>query len=194
MALMFDDVGARSDFMAIKVNGSENPAQSYKATLDKIEEVYREIYTDSDFDFYFLDEKFNQQYNADQQFGLVFSIFSGLSVLISVLGLFGLGLYEIQQRVKEIGIRKVLGASVTSIVQLLSGHFLKLIAISVLVALPLAYLGADRWLDGYANRIGLSWILFVVPAITILFIALLTVLGQTLKVARQNPVESLRYE
>lgn len=194
LAIQFDDVGARSNYMAIKVNGSDNPGEHYKATLKEIETVYREIYTDSDFDFYFLDERFNKQYNADQQFGLVFSIFSGLSVLISVLGLFGLGLYEIQQRVKEIGIRKVLGASVPGIVKLLSGHFLKLIAISVLVALPLAYLGVDRWLDGYANRIGLSWVLFIVPAIAILFIALLTVLGQTLKVARQNPVESLRYE
>ena len=94
-----------------------------------MQELYRGIYPDSDFDYYFLDEQFNQQYKADQQFGQVFTTFAGLAIFISVMGLFGLVLFEIQQRMKEIGIRKVLGASPQSIVQLLAKNFLTLILV-----------------------------------------------------------------
>jgi len=194
MFYLLDGDGRNSDFYSVKMKSGEGDGESYKATLSSIESIYRDVYPESDFDYYFLDEKFNEQYRADQQFGMVFSIFSGLSVLISILGLFGLGLYEIQQRIKEIGIRKVLGASVSGIIQLLAQHFLKLIIISVVIALPLAYFGMDQWLNGYAYRIGLDWVLFVVPAVLILFIALATIIGQTMKVARKNPVDSLRYE
>ena len=194
MFYLLDGDGGNSDFYSVKIKSGEGNGASYKSILSSIETIYRDVYPNSDFDYYFLDEKFNEQYQADQQFGMVFSIFSGLSVLISILGLFGLGLYEIQQRIKEIGIRKVLGASVAGIIRLLANHFLKLILLSVIIALPLAYFGMDQWLNGYAYRIGLSWVLFVVPAVLILFIALATIIGQTLKVARRNPVDSLRYE
>ncbi|GAB5527913.1 MAG: ABC transporter permease [Roseivirga sp.] len=191
---LYDKEGESGEFASVKIKGNENSGKSYKAVLSQLESVYREVYPASDFDYYFLDEQFNEQYKADQQFGLVFSIFSGLSILISILGLFGLGLYEMQQRIKEIGIRKVLGASVTSIIRLLSTNFLKLIIISVFISLPIAYLGADAWLDSYAYRIGLSWVLFVIPAVTILLVALVTIVTQTLNVARKNPVDALRYE
>ena len=194
MFYLLDGDGGNSDFYSVKIKSGEGIGESYKATLASIEDIYRSVYPNSDFDYYFLDERFNEQYQADQQFGMVFSTFSGLSVLISILGLFGLGWYEIQQRIKETGIRKVLGASVSGIIRLLANHFLKLILVSVIIAVPLAYFGMDQWLNGYAYRIGLSWVLFVVPAVAILFIALATIIGQTLKVARKNPVDSLRYE
>ena len=194
MFYLLDHDGSGADFFSVKMRSGAGNGESYKAVLSSLESVFRSVYPGSDFDYYFLDERFNEQYQADQQFGIVFSTFSGLSVLISILGLFGLGLYEIQQRIKEIGIRKVLGASVSGIIQLLTQHFLRLILISVVIALPLAYFGMDQWLNGYAYRIGLNWVLFVVPAILILFIALATVIGQTIKVARKNPVEALRYE
>ncbi len=191
---LYDKTGNSAEFASVKIKGSKNSGDSYKAVLTQLESVYRDVYPASDFDYYFLDEQFNEQYKADQQFGLVFSIFSGLSILISILGLFGLGLYEMQQRIKEIGIRKVLGASVGNIIRLLSTNFLKLILVSVVISLPLAYLGVDAWLDSYAYRIGISWFLFVLPAVTILLVALVTIITQTLNVARRNPVDALRYE
>lgn len=191
---LYDEYGHSADFASVKVSTGDDPGKSYKAVLTQLEQIYREIYPSSDFDYYFLDEQFNEQYKADQQFGLVFSIFSGLSILISILGLFGLGLYEMQQRIKEIGIRKVLGATAGSIIRLLSTNFLKLIFVSVIISLPLAYFGADTWLDNYAYRIDLSWYLFIIPAVTILLIALITIVSQMLNVARRNPVVALRYE
>lgn len=193
MVLFFDKEGVYSNYIAVKMEqmGDDKPYQNMVASIEK---VYREVYPASDFDYYFLDEQFNEQYKADQQFGLVLSIFSGLSILISILGLFGLGLYEMQQRIKEIGIRKVLGASVANIIQLLSTNFLKLILIAVLISIPIGYLGVGAWLDSYAYRIGVSWVLFAIPAMTILLVALLTIVTQTLNVARRNPVDALRYE
>ena len=193
MFFLFDKTGRRSNYLSIKVNGSSE-GQSYKTVLGDIEKVYRQIYPGSDFDYYFLDEKFNEQYKADVQFGIVFTTFSGLSILISILGLFGLGLYEMQQRVKEIGIRKVLGASAGSIIKLMSGSFLKLIIISIVMALPLAYFGIDKWLDSYAYRIDIGFYLFLIPTLVLLSVALLTITLQSLKTANENPVKALRYE
>lgn len=190
----FDKTGMRSNYTAIKVAGSANPGESYKAALSQIEAVYREVYPSSDFDYYFLDEQFNEQYRADQQFGTVFSTFALITIFVSILGLFGLALYEIQQRIKEIGIRKVLGASAPTIIKLLAKDFMKLILISVIVALPLAYFGMDAWLSSYAYRIDISWYLFVLPAVVLLAVALVTIIGQTIKVASRNPVDALRYE
>ncbi len=190
----FDKTGLRSNYTAIKVAGSSNPGQSYKSALAQIEKTYREVYPASDFDYYFLDEHFNEQYRADQQFGTVFTTFALITIFVSILGLFGLALYEIQQRIKEIGIRKVLGASAPTIIRLLAKDFMKLIFISVIVALPLAYFGMDAWLSSYAYRIEISWYLFVLPAVVLLVVALGTIIGQTIKVARRNPVDALRYE
>ncbi len=191
---MYDKTGRNANYTSIKVEGGSNPGESYKSALNKIESVYREVYPSSDFDYYFLDEKFNEQYRADQQFGSVFTTFAIITIFVSILGLFGLALYEIQQRIKEIGIRKVLGASAPTIIKLLARDFMKLILISVIVALPLAYFGMDAWLSSYAYRISISWYLFVLPAVVLLAVALTTIIGQTIKVARRNPVDALRYE
>lgn len=192
--LWFDKNAYASSYVSIKVNGGQNPGESYKTLLKDIQGIYREVYPASDFDYFFLDENFEKQYKADRQFGTVFTTFAGITIFVAVLGLFGLVLYEVQQRIKEIGIRKVLGASVSTIIQLLSSSFLKLILIAIVLALPIAYYGMNEWLSGYAYRIDLSVLLFIVPALLLLAVALITVATQAVKAANENPVKSLRYE
>ncbi|MFY0594591.1 ABC transporter permease [Roseivirga sp.] len=192
--LFFDRYGYASDYVSIKLNAGNNPGKAYKSILGEIEKVYRQVYPESDFDYFFLDENFEKQYQADRQFGTVFTTFAGITIFVAILGLFGLVLYEVQQRIKEIGIRKVLGASVGTIIKLLSSSFLKLISIAILLATPIAYFGMNEWLSGYAYRIELSVLLFIVPAVGLLLIALATVTTQAIKAANENPVKSLRYE
>ena len=192
--LFFDKEANSSNYASIKINAGLNPGESYKAVIAKIEEVYRNVYPSSDFDYFFLDENFEKQYRADQQFGTVFTTFAIVTIFVAILGLFGLVLYEVQQRIKEIGIRKVLGASVYAINYLLAKNFMKLIFISILLALPIAYFGMSEWLAGYAYRIDLSVLLFLIPAVALVGIALLTVSMQSFKAANENPVKSLRYE
>jgi putative ABC transport system permease protein len=146
------------------------------------------------FHYFFLDEKYDQQYRADTQFGKVVATFSGLAVFIACLGLFGLSAFTIVQRTKEIGIRKVLGASVLQIVHLLSKDFAKVVLIASLLALPIAYFATEQWLSGYAVRINLNVWIFLMPVVIILGIALFTVSFQTIKTALENPSGSLRQE
>ena len=121
-------------------------------------------------------------------------LFTVLSIVIACMGLFGLSSFMLMQRTKEIGIRKVLGASVKSIVQIMSKDFLKLVVIAGLLAIPVAYFIIDIWLENYANRLTIGWDLLIVPFLLILLIALVTVIGQILKSAVANPVDSLKYE
>lgn len=190
---LYDANSNNANYASIKVNMAKSD-QSYKAILNKVEAIYDEVYPSSDFDYYFLDEKFNEQYKADQQFGTVFGLFTSITVFVSILGLFGLVLYEVQQRIKEIGIRKVLGANVSSIIKMLSTGFMKLILLSILIALPITYWGATNWLQTYAYQIDLDWYIFVMPAVLILLIAFSTIVVQSLQVARRNPIDALRYE
>jgi len=192
--LLFDRFGYNSLYASIKVNAGINPGETYKTLLSRIEETYREVYPSGDFDYFFLDENFDKQYKADKQFGTIFTAFAAITIFVAILGLFGLVLYEVQQRIKEIGIRKVLGASVMGIIQLLSSSFLKLILIAIVLATPIAYLGMREWLSGYAYRIDLSPWLFIFPALVLLFVALATVTTQAIKAANENPVKSLRCE
>ncbi|PIQ48838.1 MAG: hypothetical protein COW03_07980 [Cytophagales bacterium CG12_big_fil_rev_8_21_14_0_65_40_12] len=190
---IFDANSTAANYASIKVNMAKSD-QSYKAILNKVEAIYGEVYPSSDFDYYFLDEKFNEQYKADQQFGTVFGLFTSITVFVSILGLFGLVLYEVQQRIKEIGIRKVLGANVSSIIKMLSTSFMKLIVLSIFIALPITYWCATNWLQTYAYQIDLDWYIFVMPAVLILLIAFSTIVVQSLQVARRNPIDALRYE
>ncbi len=192
--LFFDPFGNASSYTSIKVNGGDNPRETYRTLLHDIEAAYKNVYPSSDFDYFFLDESFERQYKADRQFGTVFTTFAIITIFVAILGLFGLVLYEVQQRVKEIGIRKVLGASVFTIIRLLSTSFLKLIVISIVLALPVAYFGMEEWLSSYAYRIDLSVLLFILPAVSLLAIALITVSVQAVKAAGENPVKALRYE
>jgi putative ABC transport system permease protein len=145
-------------------------------------------------EFYFLNEKVEAQYGAETRLLKAFGIFSAFAIFISCLGLFGLVSFATEQRNKEIGIRKVLGATVSSIIFMLSNSFAKLVVIAFVVATPLAWWAMNKWLQNFAYRADLGWWVFALAGGTVLLIALLTVSTQAIKAALANPVDSLRYE
>ena len=141
-----------------------------------------------------MDDYFNRQYVADQQFGKVLGLFTGLALIIAGLGLYGLTIFMVSQRTKELALRRILGASLSNIIRLFSKDFVRLIIISNVIALPAVYLLADQWLNNFAFRIGIGWIIFVVPFLILLTISLTTVSFQTIKTGLTNPIKSLRSE
>ena len=181
--------GEPADYFTLQVKTDD-----MKATVSSVASAWRKIYPDAVFEYYFLDEKYDQQYRADTQFGKVMAAFSGLIIFIACLGLFGLSSYTITQRAKEIGIRKVLGASVSEIVHLLSLNFAKTVLIAALIALPVAYFLMEQWLSNYFVRISLNAWIFVFAVAVILLLATVTVSFQTIKSAVANPVDSLKQE
>jgi len=142
----------------------------------------------------FLDENFARQYVAEKKQGEMATIFTALAIFIACLGLFGLSIFTAAQRTGEIGIRKVLGASVVDIIQMLSKDFVKLVIIAVLIAAPIAWFALHKWLQDFAYHISISWWILLLPCILVLVITLLTVSFQAIKVALANPVKSLRNE
>ncbi|HLX65522.1 MAG TPA: ABC transporter permease [Puia sp.] len=182
------DPNSTSQF-EVKVNTANMPQ-----TIAAIGKTFRSVYPASAFEYFFLDDYFNRQYKTEQHFGQVFSLFAGFAIFVACIGLFGLTLLTINQRVKEIGIRKVLGASVPNIFALIVGDFARLIVVANLIALPLAYAGGYKWLQEYAFRTSLTWWLFVLPLVAVFAIAFLTVSHQVIKAALANPVKSLRTE
>jgi putative ABC transport system permease protein len=175
--------------VCIYVSGNDLPG-----TLAAIENKWKSLIPHRPFSYFFLDDYFDKQYRSEDRFGRLFLNFSILAILISCLGLLGLASYSTMQRTKEIGIRKVLGASVTNIVNLLSKDFLKLVAVSFLIAAPIAWIFMHRWLMGFAYRIDMGWQVFVAAGILALFIALFTVSFQAVRAALANPVGTLRTE
>ncbi|QJD78649.1 ABC transporter permease [Spirosoma rhododendri] len=169
-------------------------AGNVSAALAYIQTVYRTFSPTATLDFHFLDENFSKQYQAEQKQGDVLLTFTVLAVFIACLGLFGLVAFAAEQRTKEIGVRKVLGASVASIVGLLSRDFLKLVLIAVIIASPLAWYAMHRWLQNFAYKIDLAWWLFALAGLLTTGIALLTVSFQSIRAALVNPVKSLRSE
>lgn len=176
-------------YFAIKTTAGQS-AQ----TIEGVKTVWDKFFPGNTFDYFFLDDHFNKQYQADQKFGQVFGFFTVLAILVACLGLFGLASFTTLQRTKEIGIRKVLGASVTGILQLLYREFALLLLIAFVIAIPLAWFMTNNWLQGYAFRINMQWSFFVLPFVLIVLIAWLTVSFQSLKAAFANPVKSLRSE
>jgi putative ABC transport system permease protein len=164
------------------------------STVEAISNLHKELIPGEPFEYKFLDESFNAQYKSDQQFGNIFSLFAGLAVAISCLGLWGLASFTTSQRLKEIGVRKVLGATVSNIFYLLSSQFLRLVLFAAVIALPLAWYGMNTWLDNFAFKIDLQWDLFVIPVVILVLIALFTVSLQVLKGATSNPADILRSE
>ena len=146
------------------------------------------------FSYTFVDDHLNRLYASEDEVRTIFSVFSLLAIVIACLGLFGLSAFIAEQRTKEIGVRKVLGASVAGIVVLLSKDFLKLVGLAFVVAMPLVYLALRRWLEDFAYRIEISWWIFLMAGLIALLVALLTVSYQAIKAALANPVRSLRYE
>ncbi|WP_421827387.1 permease prefix domain 2-containing transporter [Larkinella sp.] len=168
--------------------------QNIPAALAYVRAVYEEANPNQPFEYTFLDQTFAEQYRSDEQKGGLFLGFSGMAIFIACLGLFGLATFTAEQRTKEIGVRKVLGASVASIVALLSKDFLKLVGISILIASPMAWYGMNRWLQNFAYKIDLEWWVFALAGLVAIGIALLTVSFQSIKAALMNPVKSLRSE
>ena len=186
---MFFYYGEPADYFTIQVK-----SEDMSRTIKSVATAWSKIYPNTVFDYYFLDEKYDQQYRADTQFGKVMAAFSGLIIFIACLGLFGLSSYTITQRTKEIGIRKVLGASVSEIVRLLSLNFAKTVIAAALIALPIAYFIMEQWLSNYFVRISLNVWIFVFAVAIILLLAVVTVSFQTVKSAIANPVDSLKQE
>jgi putative ABC transport system permease protein len=162
--------------------------------IQAIKELYNKSFPGNPFDYFFADEKYNQQYNSEQQLAYVFITAAFIAVFIACMGLFGLAAFSAKQRIKEIGIRKVLGASVASVTVLLSKDFLKLVLIAIVIATPLAWWAMDKWLMDFAYRTELSIWIFLAAGLASILIALGTISFQAIKSAIANPVESLRTE
>jgi putative ABC transport system permease protein len=163
-------------------------------TLSTIESKWKTFVPGQPFDYNFLDASFDALYRSEQRMGSIFGIFTGLSLFIACLGLFGLSAYIAERRIKEIGVRKVLGASVPGVVTLLSKDFLKLTLVAAVIAFPIAWWWMNKWLEDFAYRININWTVFLIAGLCTLIIALLTVSFQAIKAAIANPVKSLRTE
>ncbi|HEV2480588.1 MAG TPA: ABC transporter permease [Puia sp.] len=175
--------------IAVKVTSADVPA-----TVASIRKTFDAFFPGNYFNYYFLDEKYNEQYTNDRLFGEAFSIFAGFAIFIACLGLLGLSLFATMQRTKEIGVRKVLGASVGNIVLLLSGDFIRLVVVAILIASPVAWFIMHRWLQDFAYRVDVAWWVFVAAGVLAVAIALVTISFQAVRAAMANPVRSLRSE
>ncbi|REA57885.1 ABC transporter permease [Dyadobacter luteus] len=179
----------RGELVSVKIDGGD-----LKNTIAAIEDKWKEIMPVRPFDYYFMDEFFDRQYRSEERFESLFLNFAILAIFISCLGLLGLASYSTMQRTKEIGVRKVMGASVGSIVGLLSADFLKLVMIAFLIASPIAYYGMYKWLQHFAYRTDIHWWIFAAAAVLSTLIAFATVSFQSIRAALMNPVKSLRSE
>jgi putative ABC transport system permease protein len=173
----------------IKIDGKMR-----KTVLKKIENVFRQYEENVPFEYKFLDEEYASSYDNEKYMGRFSNLFSILAIVISCLGLFGLALFTAEQKTKEIGIRKSVGASVSQIMLLLARDFLKLILVAYAIACIISYYALSYWLDNYAYRTNISWWVFIITGIVTVLIALITVSWQSFRAARRNPIESLRYE
>ena len=169
-------------------------AKDLSATISAIKRKYDDFFPGNLFDYYFLDEKFNEQYGNDKLLGKVFAIFAGFAIFIACLGLLGLSFLATIQRTKEIGVRKVLGASIRNIVVLLSKDFIRLVIVAFVIASPVAWYVMHNWLQEFAYRINISWWIFFAAGLLAVLIALATISFQAIKAAIANPVKSLRIE
>lgn len=162
--------------------------------MTQLEQTFKKSFVGNPFEYFFADDNFDQQYHTEQQYGRLFITCSSLAIFISCLGLFGLALFNVEQKTKEIGIRKVLGASISQIVMLLSKDFLQLVFIALCIASPLAWWAGNIWLTDFAYRIELSWWIFVLAGLVAIAIALITISFQAIRAATANPIQSLRSE
>ncbi|GAA4410386.1 ABC transporter permease [Nibrella viscosa] len=176
-------------YLSVKLGTQQLPA-----TLERLHQIWKQLYPASPFEYFFLDQKFDEQYRAERQFQRIFTLFTSLAILVACLGLFGLATFTAEQRTKEIGIRKVLGASVLNLVSLLNRDFLKLVLVAIGIATPIAWYAMQQWLQTFAYRINLDWWIFALAGLLAVLIALLTVSFQSVKAALMNPVKSLRSE
>ncbi|MBW1911592.1 MAG: hypothetical protein JRI43_00210 [Deltaproteobacteria bacterium] len=179
----------RLQHLFIKIVGTDIPA-----TISSVEATWSSLVPDYPFEFQFLDESLAELYQADRRLGNIINAFAGLALFVACLGLFGLASFVAERRTKEIGIRKVLGASIPVIFYLLARDFIKWIVIANVIAAPLAAYAMIKYLNSYAYHTSLGPMLFLIPAVMILMVALLTVSWQALRAAAADPVRSLRHE
>lgn len=175
--------------MYVQIHGQEA-----SAAVAAVETLWKRYNPSYDFNYQFLDQSFDQQYKSDIRTGKLFSLFAGIAILLSCLGLFGLVTYSVEAKFKEIGIRKTLGASVTNIIMLMSKDLLRLVGIALVVAFPIAWWIMNQWLQNYAYRADLEWRVFLLAGCLALGIAVLTVFGKSLKAAQSNPIKAIRTE
>lgn len=180
--------------LLIKIDQSVASSVEMSGAISQIESKWKERFPQSTFNYTFLDQNFEAQYTEDRAFGSAFQIFTILAILIASMGLFGLTSYTIIQRKKEIGIRKVNGATISQILSLLNKDFVKWVGLAFLIAVPISWYAMDKWLEGFAYKTTMSWWIFALAGITALAIALLTVSWQSFRAAIANPVEALRDE
>ncbi len=182
-------LGRNSDVMVVKLQ-----AGKFSESIAQIESIWNDIAPEAPFTYYFMDESFNNTYQSEQRLGRIFMTFTILSIIIACLGLFGLATFNAERRIKEIGIRKVLGASVGQITYKLSIDFLRLVGIAILVSLPLGWYAMAKWLESFSYRIEINIWVFVIATLLAIVISILTVSFQSIKAAMANPTKSLRTE
>jgi putative ABC transport system permease protein len=175
--------------IAMRINAKNIPS-----LIKQVESKWKSMAPGQPFSYTFLDADFNKVYNAEQRTGTLFITFAVFAIFIAGLGLFGLVTYAAEQRIKEIGIRKVLGASVSELVAMISKDFVKLVFIAFVIASPIAWWMMNKWLEDFAYRINISWWVFAFAGLLIIAIALITVSFQAIKAAIANPMKSLRTE
>jgi len=176
-------------YFSVRINAGNTPQ-----TIAALKKVWEGHFPADPFQYFFLDEFYNHQYAENERFGAVFGLFAALAIVIACLGLLGLSAYNVIQRTKEIGIRKVLGASTRHLLFILSRDFLLLVALAFVIAIPLTWLAMNSWLQEFAYRIHIGWWIFAIAGVLAFSIALLTVGLQALKATFANPVKSLRTE
>jgi putative ABC transport system permease protein len=184
---LFPEIRGRN--LLVKVSGN-----NLESTVSFIESKWKQLIPFMPFEYRFLDDDYTELYRSELQLGIVMNLFAGIAIVLACLGLFGLSSYVVKQRVKEIGIRKILGASLFNIVGLLAGNFTKLVVIAILIASPVGYLVLNYWLQEFAYRIEIHWTVLGIVALLAVGIALLTVSFQSIKAGLMNPTESLRSE
>ncbi|MCU0446689.1 MAG: ABC transporter permease [Microscillaceae bacterium] len=169
-------------------------AKQMQGKVADLEKLYLETFSGNPFIYFFIDDNFDKSYRTEKQYGAIFTYASGLAIFIACLGLFGLATFTVEARTKEIGIRKVMGASASQIVNLISKDFLRLVIIAFVIASPLAYYLATKWLENFAYRTPIYWWIFGLAGLLAVMIAIVTIGFQALRAGQKNPVESLRYE
>jgi putative ABC transport system permease protein len=197
-AIIFRFTPDTHDYFSIKLNyEGKSGTDIHKLTQNTIETIktqWEEFFPGNPFDYFFLSDHYDQQYKAENQFRTIFGLFAILAIIIACMGLFGLSWFIIVQRTKEIGIRKVNGASVSDILLIVSKDFFRLVLYGIIIAAPVTYYLSMRWMEKYPFKVGFNWWLFALSGILILFISAITISYNTLAIAHSNPAESINYE
>lgn len=180
------------NYYSLKLDAAHS--NNWEGIIAATKSQWASFFPGNPFDYFFLDQHFDEQYKADKQFGRTFGLFAGLAIFVSCLGLLGLASFVTTQRTKEIGIRKIVGAGIPSILLLLTKDFIRPVLISLVLAIPITYYLLQRWLDNFAFRVSINPLLFIAPILLILLIAILTISTQTVRAASANPSKSLRTE